>query len=222
MLREHYDCAIRGYQWRKRRAVNLMLILVAKVVYITADGVRSLFHAQRGEAEEQGLAYTPQDIANFFLDKAEEEGQPISAMKLQKLVYIAYGWYLALMGKRLFEEDIEAWQHGPVIPSLYHEFKRFRGSPIEGRATIYDYDSNDLSIPGVDQGDEDTLSILGRVWNIYHPFSGWALRGKTHQPGTPWHQVYDPGEMSKPIPDELIAEHFRDRISAYLDAAATV
>lgn len=173
----------------------------------------------RGNAKEQQLAYTPQDIANFFLDRAEEAGRPMSAMKLQKLVYIAYGWYLALKGERLFNEDIEAWQHGPVISSLYHEFKRFRGSPIEGRATIYDYDSNDLNIPGVDQGDEDTLSILSRVWDIYSPFSGWALRNKTHQDGTPWKAVYDPKEMSKPIPDDLIAEHFRDRISTYLDAA---
>lgn len=166
------------------------------------------------------MTYTPQDIANFFLDKGEEQGVPISAMKLQKLVYIAYGWYLALTGTRLFEEHIEAWQHGPVIPSLYHEFKRFRGSPIDGRATIYDFDSNDLNIPGVDQGDEDTLSILGRVWDIYHPFGGWALREKTHQAGTPWSCVYDPDEKGKVIPDPQISEHFREKISSYLDAAS--
>lgn len=143
----------------------------------------------------------------------------MSAMKLQKLVYIAYGWYLALKGDRLFSEDVQAWQHGPVIPSLYHEFKRFRGNPIEGRATIYDYESNDLSIPGVDEGDEDTLSILSRVWDIYHPFSGWALRNKTHEAGTPWEQVYNVACFDQTIPDRLIADHFRDRINGYLAAA---
>lgn len=165
------------------------------------------------------MTYTPQDVANFFLDKGDEAGLPISAMKLQKLVYIAYGWYLALTGERLFDEDIEAWQHGPVIPSLYHEFKRFRGNPIEGRASLYDFDSNDLRIPGIDEGDEDTLSILQRVWEIYHPFDGWALRGKTHQPDTPWSQVYDSASYSKTIPDSLIAAHFREKINTYLTAA---
>lgn len=164
--------------------------------------------------------YTPQDIANYFLDKAGEADMPMSAMKLQKLVYIAFGWYLALTGRRLFEEEIEAWQHGPVIPSLYHEFKCYRGNPIEGRATLYDYDTNDLHIPGVDEGDEDTLSILSRVWEIYHPFTGGALRNKTHQPGTPWQQTYVEGCRSQTIPVNLIAEHFRDRITSYLDAAA--
>lgn len=193
--------------------INRLWVYIARIAFVFCS------RRNRGYAEEQALAYTPQDIANYFLDRAEENGEKITAMKLQKLVYIAYGWYLALKGERLFVEQIEAWQHGPVIPSLYHEFKRFRGSPIEGRATLYDYDSNDSYIPGVDQGDEDTLSILARVWNIYHPFSGWALRNKTHEKGTPWEQVYDSSCLSEPIPDKLIAEHFRDRISTYLDAA---
>ena len=33
-------------------------------------------------------------VANYFLEKAEQEGKPITPLQIQKLVYIAYGWYL--------------------------------------------------------------------------------------------------------------------------------
>ncbi|WP_366513810.1 type II toxin-antitoxin system antitoxin SocA domain-containing protein [Planktotalea sp.] len=72
-------------------------------------------------------------------------------MKLQKLVYIAYGWHLALSGKKLFTEEIEAWKHGPVVPSLYHEFKHLRENPITSFATSYDYNSEQEIVPRVQE-----------------------------------------------------------------------
>ena len=61
------------------------------------------------------------DIAKYFLAQADEEiGDLISNLKLQKLVYYAQGFYLALHDEALFPEDIEAWTHGPVVPVLYH------------------------------------------------------------------------------------------------------
>lgn len=55
----------------------------------------------------------------------------MSLLKLIKLVYLAYGWSIAL-DYRLFDEPIVAWKHGPVIRSLYHEFKHFGAAPIKG------------------------------------------------------------------------------------------
>ena len=51
-------------------------------------------------------------------------------LKLQKLVYYAQAWHLALRDVPLFEEDFEAWVHGPVIPALYQEYKKFGWRPI--------------------------------------------------------------------------------------------
>jgi uncharacterized phage-associated protein len=63
------------------------------------------------------------EIAKYFLVQVEEElGDSISNLKLQKLVYYAQGFNLALFdGNPLFDEEIQAWTHGPVVPALYHQ-----------------------------------------------------------------------------------------------------
>ncbi|MGY4397238.1 putative phage-associated protein [Sphingomonas sp. UYAg733] len=165
------------------------------------------------------MIYTPQHIANYFLERAESEGRPLTPLKLIKLVYIAYGWVLALLGTKLFDEQIEAWKHGPVIPSVYHEFKHFGSSPITGDSVWYDLETGACNRPTVDTGDKVFRPILDKVWSAYRRFSGWALREKTHQLGTPWEQVYDSKAMNKPIPDEAIQPHFQDKIREILDAA---
>jgi uncharacterized phage-associated protein len=66
-----------------------------------------------------------QDVAEYFLTLVDDEaGDSLSNLKLQKLVYYAQGFHLALTEKPLFDEAIEAWEHGPVVPGLYHKLKR--------------------------------------------------------------------------------------------------
>lgn len=70
------------------------------------------------------------NMAEFFIHLANNTGSYISNLKLQKLVYYAQAWYLGIYGTSLFEEDFEAWVHGPVIPALYREYKEFACKPI--------------------------------------------------------------------------------------------
>ena len=71
------------------------------------------------------------DVANFFIDlyNSVPEGQ-VTNLSLNKLLYFAQGHSLAENGKPLFDEPIEAWQYGPVVPSVYHTFKKHRRSRI--------------------------------------------------------------------------------------------
>lgn len=63
-------------------------------------------------------------VAKYFLSKVEEDiGDGISNLKLQKLVYYAQAYHLAMYGEPLFGERVEAWEHGPVVPELYREYK---------------------------------------------------------------------------------------------------
>ena len=56
-------------------------------------------------------------VANQFILIANKHGNPIrSATKLSKLIYIAHGYYLALRGKSLIKDGIEAWAYGPIVP----------------------------------------------------------------------------------------------------------
>jgi uncharacterized phage-associated protein len=164
------------------------------------------------------MPYTAQHVANFFLDKAEEENLPITQMKLLKLAYFAYGWVYAVLDKALFLDEIEAWKHGPVIPSLYHEFKEFGSKPIDRKAICFDLDTEESTTPQIDETDIDTIFVLNTVWGIYKRFSAAALRDKTHEADTPWKEVFKP-YYNIVIPIESIKKYFSAKITEYLSAA---
>ena len=124
--------------------------------------------------------YTPAHIANFMLDKAEDEGRAVTQLKLQKLVYIAHGWALAL-DEELFSEPVLAWKHGPVVRSLYDEFKHYGTQPIDQRSVELDLDTFDFVEPRVPSGDKKVTLVLNRVWEIYKSFSGLAPQAKFYQ-----------------------------------------
>lgn len=157
-------------------------------------------------------------MANFFLDKAEEEGIGVSLMKLLKLVYIGYGWMIAVLDRAPFDEPIEAWEHGPVIPSLYHEFKHFRRGAISSRSGILDLDELKFAEPRILPDDTDAEIVLSKVWDVYKYFDAWDLRAKTHEPNTPWGESYEIGRNNQ-IRPEIIKAHFDRKIHEYLNAA---
>ncbi|MFK5281891.1 Panacea domain-containing protein, partial [Lacticaseibacillus paracasei] len=66
---------------------------------------------------------TAMNAARYFLSKQDQEEPDISNLKLLKLLYYAQGTCLALLDRPLFSETIEAWRHGPVVPSVYQAFK---------------------------------------------------------------------------------------------------
>ena len=115
------------------------------------------------------------DIAKYFLSTQDEDaGDTISNLKLQKLVYYAQGFNLALYGKRLFKESILAWEHGPVVAELYHEYKDYGADPIPM--------PNDLDL-SIFSGKEKEL--LDDIHEVYGQYSAWKLRNMTHNE-QPW------------------------------------
>ena len=81
--------------------------------------------------------YIAETIAKWFLARNKYDvdmghgDELISNLKLQKLLYYAQGCVLAITGNILFNDDIEAWEHGPVVPTIYHLYKTFGRSGIE-------------------------------------------------------------------------------------------
>jgi len=164
--------------------------------------------------------YPPLAIANYFIERAVEEGAPVDHLKLQKLVYIAHGWHLAVYGEPLLRERVEAWQYGPVIRSLYHELKKFGNRPIG--ELVPRLRGTRLEVPRVHEDDEEALRLLDRVWNVYKDYTGVQLSNLTHQEDTPWGQTWEQtkGHRNVRIDNHLIEEHFRELGSRQESAAS--
>lgn len=156
-------------------------------------------------------------VANYFLDKADSENSPITMLKLMKMVYIAQGWCLAILNYDVLKENIEAWRYGPVIPSLYHEFKSNGPNPISERATFFDLEKEndsyfiDLDIAEIPScTDSELFELLDEVWHMYKKYNGGELIELTHQRGTPWDKAYEP-DMNNVIPVEDIRDHYIEK-----------
>ncbi|MBC6418725.1 MAG: SocA family protein [Prochloron sp. SP5CPC1] len=119
--------------------------------------------------------YNALDIARYFITLASpEEEDLITNLKLQKLLYYAQGFYLALYDKPLFGEQIEAWQYGPVVPEVYHIYKQYKSNPL---SQPDDFD--------IDKYDTDTQELLDEVYEVYGQYTAPMLMRFTHQE-PPW------------------------------------
>ncbi|MDP2009167.1 MAG: DUF4065 domain-containing protein [Phenylobacterium sp.] len=138
-------------------------------------------------------------VANRFLTLAAAQGRTLTQMQLQKLVYIAHGWKLALAGAPLIRDEVQAWQYGPVIPRLYNTVREFRDRPVSGPIP---QDPNDYL-----DANEDML--IQQVYGIYGKFSGPQLSQLTHATGTPWETTYKPNSFGLGISNDKIQDHYR-------------
>lgn len=146
-------------------------------------------------------------VANSFLQWDFENGEAsITPMKLQKLVYLAHGWNLAINDGPLIEEKFEAWPYGPVEEDLYHIFKPYRDNPITDYAKSWA--GNEKKAFVVAKTSTFFHDILNRVINKYAHFSALQLSALTHQDGTPWSITRANGWAE--IPDDMIKNHFRE------------
>ena len=145
---------------------------------------------------------TARDVANHFLSLAavDEDGELLTHLKLQKLLYYAQGFHIAIFGRRLFPESMEAWDHGPVAPSIWHAFKALGSEPIPAP-------DND----GAAALSEEQRDLLNDVWNTYGQFSAWKLRNMTHEE-PPWHDAFRPGR-NMPITDDALVRYFRTQVA---------
>ncbi|MFI5396775.1 MAG: Panacea domain-containing protein [Candidatus Binatia bacterium] len=116
------------------------------------------------------------DVARFLIQLAEWEDEPeyLSHLRLQKLLYYVQGWSLALRGKPMFNESIEAWAHGPVVKDLYPVFAGYGFDPIPPK----DF-SGEIRLTN------DEKKFVCQVWESYKGYSATSLRAMTHQE-PPW------------------------------------
>lgn len=153
-------------------------------------------------------------VADYFIANARG---PLTPLQVIKMVYIAHGYSLAILGKPLVEEAVEAWRYGPVLPSVYHSAKRYGGGKIT--QLLYSGIKTDDR-----KGVEDAKNffrnriplrqraILDGVLDVYGEFNGHQLINMTHVVGSPWDRHYKKGVAGRQIPNGTIKEHYKGLI----------
>ena len=148
------------------------------------------------------MTYSAQTIAKWFVAwaEADDDGEGnLTNLKLQKLLYYAQGHYLAQHGEPLFDDRIQARKHGPVVASVYQQWKS------DGAQELHLPDDDTFEFSDVD---EDTTKFLLDVWNRYGSLAAWRLRDMTHEE-PPWRDVYKPGEAGTVIDQKAMQKYFR-------------
>lgn len=153
-------------------------------------------------------------VANYFLEIPNSVDAEMTPMKIQKLVYVSHGWHLGIRGKPLVFDPVEAWMWGPVIRSVYDEFKKFGGNPITELGSMHEPTKRGTKfyIPRIDEQDQHTRHFLDEVWRVYGVYTGVQLSNLTHEEGTPWHQVWHNKDGKKRrgvvIQNEIIENYY--------------
>lgn len=148
------------------------------------------------------------DVARYLIalnDKeCADEKADISKLKLQKLLYYTQGYYSALYDKPLFEEEIQAWQHGPVVKEVYQEFRSIDNNFIPT-------EENKMSDEEIAKLDKNKRELIEDVFYLMGQYSAWKLRDKTHEE-SPWKDNYKEGEKDIVIPKNEIKKYFKQYV----------
>lgn len=137
------------------------------------------------------MNYKAIEIAKYIVTYCTEKNNPVSNLKLQKMLYYIWIDYYKAKKTELFKDRICAWQLGPVVPEVYYEFCSYAGNSIE----------KDFSI-AIEGNDKE---IIDRIIDKLIPRTAASLVESSHEQGKPWDIVYKKGDGDREeIPFELI------------------
>jgi len=147
--------------------------------------------------------YTATQVADYFILLASQKiidenvSEGITPLKLQKLLYFGQAASLAVSGKKLFKENIEAWKYGPVIPSVYQKYKLKLNQPITNPTGSYKHIT-----------DKDTRKLIQGVWELFEKYSAGQLVEISHR-HAPWKEAYEEGKNIV-IPCESLRDYYQN------------
>ncbi len=120
------------------------------------------------------------EIAKYVITKCYDDGEPISNLKLQKILYYMQKEYINKFGRLLFKEMIEAWKFGPTIPAVYYKYSTYVCDNLYIRYPEI-YEQLDFGLM--------EKSVLDSVIKDKRKFTEWELVGMTHKEKA-WSDAY--------------------------------
>lgn len=141
------------------------------------------------------MAYSAMAVANAFIQRAQEgKLNGLTPMKLQKLLFFAQSWSLARDQEPLMDDVFCRWQYGPVIPSLYHDFKEYGANPITalGGHVVCRDDKLIKVTPYIGKDDVESWALIDEIIKVYGEYSGSQLSAITHEEESAWARTGGP------------------------------
>lgn len=160
------------------------------------------------------MAHSSLAIANEFIRRAQG-ARPLTHMQVQKLVYLAHGWNLGAYSRGLIEDDVEAWEFGPVIRRLYDALRGYGRGPVTrlirwGDDTPFKSDDYEEAYAQLTAEENEIVNL---VWEKYGSFPAFKLSALTHEPGTPWSNAFNQGR-NRVIKTDSIRNYFAEKLPA--------
>ena len=139
---------------------------------------------------------TAKNIAKALLCRAKNNEMALDHLKLQKLLYFAQALSLVRNNKPIFNDSIYAWDHGPVIESVYTAYKD------SGRKKIVcdEKDTNTIKLSIED------IQVLDDVLETFKEYTGVQLRNMTHK-HLPWKNIFEK-DKNHVIKNKKIKEYY--------------
>ena len=141
-------------------------------------------------------------IANLLLQKAKDEScgeELMTNLKLQKMLYYEQGFHLAYFGTPLFDDDIEAWQYGPVVPFVYNYFKKNGANGLVPDGNLYAFSN------------QKEKELFDEVFRVYGKYSAIGLMNMTHNE-KPWKSAGTPC-VGNVISQDSLKSFFQTRLA---------
>ncbi len=148
--------------------------------------------------------YNSVDVAQYIIAYANDNNFGINMTKLQKLLYIVYGVYIAVKNERLTNEHPQAWPFGPVFPTTRNKLLK---------KNFYDYHLSNTIFDKLNKDDE-FVSLIALVFRTFGNKTAGYLSEWSHQTGSPWDKIRqsDKFKWGDRIPDEYIVDYFNNSV----------
>lgn len=120
---------------------------------------------------------TAANVAKYIIYKSLQRKEPVSNLKLQKLLYFIQGSCLVINDEQAFDDDIVAWRYGPVVKSVYYTYSVYGANDI---ITTFE---EEITLP------QHLKEVVDFVLDNLLPVSAITLVNETHLDGSPWKEV---------------------------------
>ena len=118
--------------------------------------------------------YTVDDVAEYIIMRCNQMDKNISNLKLQKVLYFVQAEFLVAKDQPCFSERIEAWDFGPVVPSVYQKYKVYGSANIpfmgEDCSHLFSIEDKTLVDGIVDQCAKYSASTLVQITHLQAPW----------------------------------------------------